>query len=313
MAPATQAALDLVLPPTWSHANPIDIIGDANGARYEASLAALLVDEAVSAVLTLYCPTGVSSAPETAAGVIRAWAARPPGSAPAVLAAWLGGEAAGAARISLSQAGIPAFDTITAAVDGYTQLAEFSRNQRHLLRVPGHHAAGGDEPDRDTARAVFAAGRAAGWDWLEPLAVKSVLAAYGIPAVRSLVVASAEEAGAAAASIGGPVVLKIRSRAILHKSDIGGVMLNLTGAGSVRAAAEAMNARLAVARPDAPLEGFVVEEMIPGRMPLNSSPGSASIRPSVRSSCSARVGLGSRSSVIPPWPCPRWIWNWHGP
>ncbi len=262
IAPATRAALDQVLPPTWSHANPIDIIGDANGARYEASLSALMADDTVSAVLTLYCPTGVSSAPETAAGVIRAWNARPPGAAPAVLAAWLGGEDADAARTRLSQAGIPAFDTIAAAVDGYAQLAEFSRNQRHLVRVPGRHRPGEDEPDRDTARAVFAAGLAAGWDWLEPLAVKAVLGAYGIPAVRSLVVASAEEAAAAAASIGGPVVLKIRSRAILHKSDIGGVMLNLTGAASVRAAAEAMNARITAARPEAPLEGFVVEEMI---------------------------------------------------
>jgi len=263
LSPDTIAALDRVLPPSWPRANPVDIIGDADGYRYAAALAGLLSDPGIDLVLALNCPTGVTSAPETAEGLIRGWTTRRPGVSPALLACWLGaGEDAVAARGSLARAGIPVFDSIAGAIDGYTQLADFSRGQRQLLRVPSGDDDEDAAPDRALTGAVFEAARAAGREWLDPLAARQVLGAYGIPTARSRAAASPEEAAAAAAGLGGPVALKIRSSAIVHKSDVGGVALNLTGANEVRAAAEAMAARIAAARPDAVLEGFTVEDMI---------------------------------------------------
>ena len=265
--PATVAALNAVLPVGWSHANPVDIIGDADGARYGAALSVLLADPDIDAILALNCPTGVASSPEAADGVIRAWQARPPeackpGPSPALLACWLGAREAATARARLAEAGVPNYEAIETAIDGYTQLAEFSRNQKILLCVPGRREHETTPPDRAGVLRLLTDARVAGREWLDPLEVKAVLAAYGIPVVASQVVASPEEAAAAAETIDGPIALKIQSHKIVHKSDIGGVVLNLTGAASVREAAAAMALRVAAAQPEAPIEGFVVEQMI---------------------------------------------------
>lgn len=261
ISPERIAALDAVLPATWSRANPIDIIGDADGARYAAALGVLLADPGIDAVLALNCPTAVASSTEAAAGVVRAWAARP-AHAPALLGCWLGARAeAETARASLSHAGIPSFDTIAGAIDAYAQLAEFSRNQRQLLRVPGQHPRG-TAPDRALVARLLRAARDSGREWLDHADALAVLAAYGVTVVANRIAATAEEAGAAAAAIGGPVALKIRSPDIVHKSDIGGVALNLTGVAATQRAAAEMLARVRGARPDARLDGFVVEQMI---------------------------------------------------
>ncbi len=262
LAPATRAALNDALPRTWSHGNPIDIIGDADGARYAAALAPLLADPTVDAVLALYCPTAVSAAREAAAGLIQAWNAKPAGRSPALLACWFGAGPAEEARADLTRAGIPAFESIATAIDGYANLAEYSRNRRQLLHVPSQGTQDEDRPDRLAAQAVFDAARAAGRDWLDPAAVKDVLRAYGIPVARGRVATTPDEAASIAAEFGGPVALKIHARDIPHKSDVGGVILNLMGGPAVRAAALAMATRVAAARPDAILEGFAIEEMI---------------------------------------------------
>ena len=262
LSPDTLAALDAVLPPTWSHANPVDIIGDASGDRYDKAASALLADPQTDAILALFCPTGVTSAPDAADGLIRAWKRRRPGSSPALLACWFGARDAEAARTALTAASIPTFDNIATAIDGYAQLAEFARNQQQLRHVPNPREGAGTAPDRATAGAVFAAARAAGQAWLDPIEVKTVLNAYNIPTVRSRVVTTPDAAGQAAAAFGGPVALKIRSPQIVHKTEVGGVILDLIGAASVRAAAEAMAERVARERPDATVDGFLVEEMI---------------------------------------------------
>jgi len=262
LSPDTKATLDAVLPPTWSRANPIDIIGDANGDRYFKAASALLADPEADAILALFCPTGVTSSQDAADGLIRAWTQRRPGSSPALLACWFGAREAETARAALTGASIPNFDSIATAIDGYTQLTEFARNQAQLRHVPSRRDGDGHTPDRNAASAVFAAARAAGREWLDPLGVKTVLNAYKIPTVRSRLVTTPEAAGEAAAAFGGPVALKIRSPHIVHKTEIGGVILDLVGAASVRSAAEAMAARVARERPAAMLEGFLVEEMI---------------------------------------------------
>jgi len=256
----TRAALDKVLPATWSRANPIDIIGDAGAARYQAALDVLLADPGTDIVLALNCPTGVASPGEAADGVIRAWQAARGNNAPNLLACWLSAAEGEQARARLGAAGIAAFDGIADAIAGCAQLAEFARNQRAMLRVP--NAAETPCVDRDAAGAILQAASAAGQEWLDADAARAVLAAYCIPTGRMRAVPDEEAAGAAAAEFGGKVALKIRSPQVVHKSDAGGVALDLQGQAEVRAEAAAMRARITAAVPGAVIDGFAVEEMI---------------------------------------------------
>jgi len=252
LSEATIATLDRVLPPTWSHANPVDIVGDAGAQRYQDALSALLADFGIDTVLALYCPTGVSSPGDAADGLLAAWANRPKFGGPNLLACWLTARRGEAIRTRFAEAGIPAFDTIESAIAGCAELAEFARNQRLMLRVP---AQGEDaEPETDLTRArklIDAAERG----WMDSADAKQLIAAHGIPIVPVLSATTPEEAGRAAAEMGGSVALKIKSKVALHKSDVGGVVLDLSGADAIRAAAESMRERI----PD--VDGFTVEAM----------------------------------------------------
>ena len=266
MAPlsdAVRAALDGVLPKTWSRANPVDIIGDADAARYQAALDVLLADPDTDIVLALNCPTGVASSAEAAGGVIAAARAHKRGrDTPHLLACWLGAQDRAAIRANFAGAGIASFETIESAISATAQLTEFARNQRLMLKVPDRH---GDEAagfDTDMVEEILLHAQAAGDAWLAPADARAVLAAYGIPTVQLRPVATADAAAVAAADIGGPVALKILSPDILHKSDVGGVALNLDGAEAVRSAADAMRARIAAAVPQARIDGFTVEAMV---------------------------------------------------
>ncbi len=194
----------------------------------------------------------MSSPIEAADGLLAAWANRPKYAAPNLLACWLTANHGEAIRARFSEAGIPAFDTIESAIAGCAELAEFARNQRLMLRVP---ARGEDaEPETDLARAgrLIAASQR---PWMDAAAAKQLIAAHGIPIVQVLSATTPEEAGRAAEEMGGSVALKIRSSVSLHKSDVGGVVLDLSGADAVRAAAELMLARIEG------VDGFTVEAM----------------------------------------------------
>ena len=252
LSEATLTALDGILPGTWSRANPVDIIGDAGAQRYEAALSTLLSDHGIDTILALNCPTGVASPNQAADGLLAAWAKRPKFGAPNLLACWLTSHHGEAIRARIGEAGIPAFDTIESAIAGCAELAEFARNQRLMLRVP---AQGEDaEPDTDLARAgrlIDGAPRT----WMDSDDAKQLIAAHGIPVVPVLSAATPEAAGRAADEMGGPVALKIKSKVVLHKSDAGGVVLDLSGADAVRAAAESMLERIK------DVDGFTIEEM----------------------------------------------------
>ena len=252
LAPATLARLDATLPATWSRANPVDIIGDAGAERYQVALSALLTDPGIDTILALNCPTGVASAEEAAEGLVSAWSARPAGDSPNVIACWLASTGGQAIRSRFGEVGLPAFDTIESAVAGCAELAEFARNQRLMLRVPalGEHSE--PEADLDAARVIVGE---AGPGWMDTPDAKRLLAAHRIPTVAFLSAATPAEAGRAAAELGGSVALKIRSSTVLHKSDVGGVMLDLSGADAVRAAAVSMLDRIE------DVEGFTVEAM----------------------------------------------------
>lgn len=257
LAATTVAALDRVLPATWSHGNPVDIIGDATPERYAAALEAVLAEPSADAVLVLSCPTAMTDSLAAAMAVTRT--VRDAGQPPPTLTCWLGDPAAREARRHFAQAGLPSHETPHEAVRAFMHLAEHRRNQILLRETP---PAGPEPADRAAAQTIVRAALEGGRVELTEPEAKAVLAAYGVPMVESVVVRDPAQAESAAKSFPGPYALKILSPDIVHKSDVGGVALSLPSGAAVREAGEAMLARIAEAAPGARIEGFVLQRMI---------------------------------------------------
>jgi acetyltransferase len=254
----TLAALDAALPGAWSHGNPIDILGDAHGERYEAALDALRDEPELGAALVMNCPTGVADNLEAARATLRARARQP--ELP-LLACWMGEATAEAPRRLLSEAGLPSYETPDEAVRAFLQLVDYARNQAALLQAPTASARR-TPAGRAAARAQIDQALSEGRAILTEPEAKAVLAAYGVPVVETVVAVTPAEAGAAAARLSGAVALKILSREISHKSDVGGVRLDLSGAAAVEAAATAMLENVLRTAPQARVDGFSVQPMI---------------------------------------------------
>ena len=267
----TVERLDRVLPPTWSHANPVDIIGDAPGGRYAAALEALLADRSIDAFLILNCPTAMAEPEAAARAVIDTVGAASPEVMRGrnIFTAWLGEHSAASARRRFGAAQIPTYETPEAAVSGFLHRVRYQRNRALLMETP---PARPDpfEPDVAAVRTIIANGSRHGRSWLDAEESAAVLAAYGIPQPLARNAADAEEAAEVAAAIGFPVALKIRSPDIIHKTDIGGVALDLADAAHVRAEAAALFARVRAARPEAQIDGVIVQQMVrrPGAVEL---------------------------------------------
>ena len=255
---ATRAALDAALPANWSHANPVDIIGDAPAARYVAALTALLADHGAGMLLFTHAPTAIVPSAQIAQALVPLLQPQ----APRVVSAWLGGAAVQEARQAFQAAGLACYDTPEQAVAAVALLARWRANQAALLETPPAH---GDAPETDLApaRAVIAQVLAEGRSLLTEPEAKAVLAAAGIPVAATRRTAlTADAAAAAAREIGYPVALKILSTELSHKSDVGGVVLDLGNEAALRAAVVAMLQRVRERRPDAPLQGFTVQSMV---------------------------------------------------
>jgi len=257
LSPSTLEALQAVLPGAWSGANPVDILGDAGGERYRAALQVLLADPGQDAVLVMNCPTGVADSADAADAVA---AASSDAKVP-ILTAWVGEATAAPVRQRLSRGQIPAYETPDDAVSAFMHLVRHRRNQATLLETPTAGALIPPEAQAQ-ARAVIDAALAEGRDLLTEPEAKAVLAAFQIPVVETLVAADPVGAAALAERFGGPVALKILSREITHKSDVGGVRLDLHTPQAVAEAAEQMRAAIAAALPDARIDGFTVQPMI---------------------------------------------------
>jgi acetyltransferase len=252
-----KAALDAVLPTTWSQANPIDIIGDAPAERYVATLHALLADPAIGAVLFMHAPTAIVPSADIAracAPIVREAAGR-------ILACWLGDAAVAEARRIFEDAGIADFETPEDAVRAYGMLGTYRRNQALLLEAPT--AAESAPPDTQAARGIVRQVLADGRELLDEAEGKALLEAYGIRTVPTVAVGLDVDAVVAAGdAVGYPLVLKIRSRDIAHKSDVGGVRLGIADAVALRAAATAMLAQVRAARPAARIDGYTVQPLV---------------------------------------------------
>jgi acetyltransferase len=256
LGPDTLKALDQCLPATWPRANPVDIIGDAPVDRYGAALRVLLAAPEVDGVLFMHAPTAIVPAGEIAAECLPLiqQAGKP------VLACWLGGATVAVARQAFSAAGMASYSTPERAVAGWLQRVSYCRNQEALLQLPSGLLED-FRPDSAQAQALLDRALREGREWLDEEQAKLLLQAYGIPTVETLRAHDAEEAVAAATRIGFPVVLKIVSPQILHKSDVGGVALSLESADEVRAATVRMRQRVAHLQPHAQVLGFTVQAM----------------------------------------------------
>jgi len=262
---ATKERLDAVLPPTWSGSNPVDIVGDADAARYAAALELLLDDRSNDAVLVMNVQTAIASAAEiatTVTGLVGTYRQQHRRTAKPVLAAWIGAEQ----NIidTLSGAGIPNYPTEDDAVRGFMHLVRHREVIEILTRVPPELPEA-FTPDAITARQIVTSAIDDDRHWLDPVEVKRLLEAYGIAMVPTYAAADVEQAVAYASKLfaeGATVVLKIMSRDIIHKSDVGGVVLNLTTPEAVRAAATDILARAKALRPEARIAGVIVQAMV---------------------------------------------------
>jgi acetyltransferase len=264
ISPATMQRLDAALPPIWSHANPADISGDADAARYETALNELLADPANDAVLVMNVPTALASATDAAHAVVDVVKRHRGGiiAPKPVFAVWVGGS--DAASDSFERAGIPDFATESDAVGGFMHLVRYREAQEMLLATPPSMPAD-FSPDVAAARGIIDAALGAGQKWLDPVAATALLAAYAIPVAPALLARDPDEAATVAAPLlanGSTVVAKILSPDIVHKSEVGGVRLNLTSAAAVREAVAQILARAHEMVPQARLTGVTIHPMI---------------------------------------------------
>src|SRR5215471_8348598 len=260
----TRKKLDAALPPIWSRANPVDIAGDADATRYVAAFEALLEDRENDAILVMNVPTALASA-DAAARSIAACAQTHRSSfirPKPVFAVWVG--SSDATTPIFEAAGIPSYATESDAVRGFMHLVRYREALEALMATPPSLAQD-FTPDVAAARGVVENAVRRGSTWLDPIEITQLLAAYSIPVAPALLARNGDEAAAAARPFlaeGSGVVVKILSPDIVHKSEVGGVRLNLTSERAVRDAVADIFARARAVRPDARITGVTIHPMV---------------------------------------------------
>jgi acetyltransferase len=251
------ARLNESLPPFWSHRNPVDVLGDAKSKVVAKATEIVLADGGVDAVLVIVTPQAMTNPTAVAREIARlAGGAKKP-----VLAAWLGGRSMQESLPILNEAGIPTYATPEQGVRAFMTLVAYSRNLESLYETPK------DIPvelplDRQAIRREFERRMAGSGALLSEPVAKALLEAYGIPVTRTAAARSAEEAAGAAAEMGYPVVLKILSPDISHKTDVGGVVLDIRNEAMLRSAFERIVRDVGAAKPEARIDGVTVQPMV---------------------------------------------------
>jgi acetyltransferase len=263
-SPETIARLDRVLPPIWSRGNPVDIAGDAGASRYAAALDALLADPSSDAVLVMNVPTALASAQDSAETVIevvkrhRDSLLRPK----PVFAVWVG--ASDSVSGMFEAARIPNYATEADAVHGFMHVVRYREAMDALMATPPSMTEA-FAPDVAAARRVIDGALREGRTWLDPVEVTYLLTAYDLPIAPALLARNPREAAVVAAPLlaqGSTVVAKILSPDIIHKSEVGGVRLNLASERAVEEAASTILARARAMKPDARITGVTIHPMI---------------------------------------------------
>jgi acetyltransferase len=252
----TIATLNAALPSGWSHTNPIDILGDADPARYRLVLSTVLKDKNVDGVLVMLTPQATTDA-LAAAKIVVELADQ---STKPVLSCWMGRKTVRESRDYFTQAKIPDFRTPESAVEAFSYLAAHHRNQKLLVQTPGSLGTL-EEPDVEGAQIIIESVLGERRKVLSEMESKALLGAFQIPIIGTAIAKTPNEALVLAESLGFPVAMKINSPDITHKSDVGGVRLNLNNAQAIRTAFKEIVAEARRRRPDARIDGVTVERM----------------------------------------------------
>lgn len=260
LSPQTHTALDQILPAPWSHGNPVDILGDASPERYAQVLSITAQDPNSDGLLVILTPQAMTNPTLTAENVKRyaALDGKP------ILASWMGGAEVESGREILLRAGIPTFAYPDTAAHAFESMWRSISNVRSIYETPQPFLESNQHgPDRDLAAKLMDTASQSGRTLLTEVESKRLLATYGIPVVETRAATSAEEAVVCAEAIGYPVVLKLLSHTITHKSDVGGVQLNLLDADAVRRAYRSIATAVGAKAGAEHFLGVTVQPMIP--------------------------------------------------
>jgi acetyltransferase len=252
----TVARLNAVLPAQWSHSNPVDILGDASAERYHDAVKACLLDPDVDGILVMLSPQAMTDVEACAQAIIDAHNIN---SKP-VLTCWMGEEQVEPANKLFSKHHVPTFPNPESCVEAFSYLASYYQNQKLLMQVPGPLATH-KEPDVEGARLIIDSVLAEKRNILSITESKALLHAFDIPVTQSIVCTSANNALVAAESLGFPVAMKIYSRDITHKTDVGGIRLNISNARAVRSTFHEIIDEVKSKYPDSDIEGVTIEPM----------------------------------------------------
>ena len=257
LSDATMETLNGALPPYWSHANPVDVLGDATSERFEVAVKACLADSAVNGVLLIYTPQGNARPDEMAEKI----AALAKGSQKPVVTALVGGETVENGRRIFQEAGVPCYETPEHAVKTYLGMYRYSRNLELLYETPADLPIDVAPPKHNLSamiKRVAAAGRLV----LTEEESKRFVTTYGMPIVRQSTATTVGEALKAASEIGYPVVLKVVSHEITHKNAAGGVEVGICAPEDLEKAYGRIMANVAENAPGAAVEGIAVQKMV---------------------------------------------------
>ena len=259
LSPQTMKAFDAFLPPHWSHNNPVDILGDAEPERYATSLEIAAKDPSIDGMLVILTPQGMTN-PTQIAEKLKPYASS---LGKPVLASWMGGAEVSAGEEILNQAGIPTFAFPDTAARMFNYMWKYSYNLRALYETPNLREEGDvAAPDRVRAKQIIDEVRKSGRTILTEFESKELLATYGIPTVQTKIAATEEEAVKTAEKFGFPIVLKLFSETITHKTDVGGVQLNIRNADGVRQSFQAIKKSVTEKVGAQHFQGVTVQPMI---------------------------------------------------
>lgn len=258
VSPQTIEKLNEILPFSWSHNNPIDIIGDADPQRYAKSLEIAAQDPSNDGLLVILTPQAMTD-PTATAEALKSYAktySKP------ILASWSGGKEVAAGEAILNKAGIPTFEYPDDAAKAFTYMWQSTANLKLLYETPSYAEDATHTPDREAAARIIDAVRTSGRELLTEVESKELLRAYGIPATAMYVAETAELAAEKAALCGYPVVLKLHSETITHKTDVGGVKLNIQDKAGVIKAFEEIKESVTRLKGAEHFQGVTVQPMV---------------------------------------------------
>jgi len=258
LSAATIEALDQFLPPHWSHANPVDTIGDADANRYVKAVETVGKDPNCDAVLALLAPQGMAEPGETAEKLTSSAA----GWSKPLLASWMGGPSAALGESILGRANIPCFPFPETAIRMFNYMWRYSYNLRGLYETPMLSAGAEGAPDKALAEKIIQGARQRKRSLLTEAESKQLLAAYGIATIETQIASSEDAAVELARKMGYPVVLKLHSETITHKTDVGGVQLNLCDEAEVRRAWQAIQTSIGEKAGPEHFQGVTVQPMV---------------------------------------------------